>query len=192
MVRAGGSASWIIGDQGTTDPAEESVFLRLGEASRHGTCWWGMSMAPVGLQAHKLFRHWGAIPQKYMDGITEGCRSWLNQCWDEGIRLCRTLRSGWTGAHHRWSPPVSGVRRSGRGMRPAGGNSRSLRKLNAVSTSEVGKMDSFPNGLVVKKNARVVSLSVGVEKFSPEAVPSGVPLTGRGQKVTGTIYPLGM
>ena len=51
-----------------------------------------------------------------------------------------------------------------------------------VSTSEVGKMDSFPDGLVVKKNARVVSLSVGAEVF----------LIGRGQKVTGTMYPLGM
>ena len=46
-------------------------------------------------------------------------------------------------------PPVSGARRSGRGMRPAGWNSRSQRKLSVVSTSEVGKMDSFPDGLVV-------------------------------------------
>ena len=60
-----------------------------------------------------------------------------------------------------------------------------------VSTSEVGKMNSFPDGLVVKKNARVVSLSGDAEEFSPEAVSSGVPLKGRGQKVTGTIYPLG-
>ena len=86
---------------------------------------------------------------------------------------------------------MSGARRSGRGMRPAGGNSRSPRKSNVVSTSEVGKMDSFPDGLVVKKNARVVSLSVGAEVFSPEAVPRERPLLGRGQKVTGTVYPLG-
>ena len=55
-----------------------------------------------------------------------------------------------------------------------------------VSMSEVGKMDSFPDGLVVKKNARVVSLSGDAEEFFPEAVSSGVPLNGRGQKVTGT------
>ena len=60
-----------------------------------------------------------------------------------------------------------------------------------VSTSEVGKMDSFPDGLVVKKNARVVSLSVGAEVFSPEAVPSGGAPTGEGQKNTGTMHPLG-
>ena len=76
-------------------------------------------------------------------------------------------------------PPVSGARRSGRGMRPARGNSRSSRKLNVVSTSEVGKMDSLLDGLVVKKNARVVSLSIGAELFSPEAVPSGGAPTGK-------------
>ena len=58
-------------------------------------------------------------------------------------------------------PPVSGAWRSGRG------NSRSPRKLNVVSTSEVGKMDSFPDVLVVKKNASVVSLSVGAEERGP-------------------------
>ena len=42
-----------------------------------------------------------------------------------------------------------------------------------VSTSEVGKMDSFPDGLVVKKNDRVLSLSGDAEEFSPDAVSSG-------------------
>ena len=46
-------------DQGTTDPGGESVFL--GEVGRRGSCRWGMRMAPVGLRARKLFRHWGAI-----------------------------------------------------------------------------------------------------------------------------------
>ena len=65
---------------------------------------------------------------------------------------------------------MSGARRSGRGMRPAGGNGRSPRKLKVVSTSEVGKMDSldsFPDGLVVGQNARAVSLSVDAEVFPP-------------------------
>ena len=43
-------------------------------------------------------------------------------------------------------------------MRPAGGNSGSPRKLNVVSTSEIGKIDSFSDGLVVRKNARAVPL----------------------------------
>ena len=83
-------------------------------------------------------------------------------------------------------------------MQPAGWNSRSPKKLsgdyvatdNGVvpdgKTSEVGKMDSFPDGLVVKRNARVVPLS------GDEGMSSGVPLKGMGQKVTGTMYFLGM
>ena len=59
-------------------------------------------------------------------------------------------------------------------MRPAGGNSRSPKKLIVMSMSEVEKMDSldsFPDGLVVKRNTRVVSLSGNAEVFSPEAMP---------------------
>ena len=96
------------GSSGTRErltPAGESVFL--GEVSRRGSCRWGMSMAPVGLRAHKLFHLWGAIPQKYMGRITENCQSVLGRCWEEGIRLCRTLQSGWVGAQRRWSPPPS-------------------------------------------------------------------------------------
>ena len=62
--------------------------------------------------------------------------------------------------------PVSGARRSGRGIRPAGWNSRSPNKLSCDyvviensmvfegKTSEVGKLDSFSDGLVVKRNVR--------------------------------------
>ena len=66
------------GSSGTRErltPVEGSVLPRPAGANRHGSCWWGMSIAPVGLQAHKLFHHWGAIPQGYTDGISEGCRS---------------------------------------------------------------------------------------------------------------------
>ena len=56
-------------------------------------------------------------------------------------------------------------------MRPAGWNSRSPKKLrgdyvatdNGVvpdgKTSDIGKMDSFPDGLAVKRNASVVPLA---------------------------------
>ena len=43
-------------------------------------------------------------------------------------------------------------------------------------TSEVGKMDSFPDGLVVKKNARVVPLSGDEGMSHPESMSSRVPL----------------
>ena len=71
--------------------------------------------------------------------------------------------------------PVSGARRSGRGMRPAGGNSRSPKKLNVIYTGEVEMMDSldkFSDGLVVKRNDRAVA-EAEAEVFSPDAVPSG-------------------
>ena len=61
-------------------------------------------------------------------------------------------------------------------------------------TSEVGKMDSFPDGLVVKKNAliRVVPLSGDEGMSHHEGMSSGVPLKGMGQKVARTVYLLGM
>ena len=46
------------------------------EASRHGSCWWGVVLDPAGRRARRLFRHWGAIPRKLVDRITESCRSW--------------------------------------------------------------------------------------------------------------------
>ena len=73
-------------------------------------------------------------------------------------------------------PPVSGARRPRRGMRPAGWNSQSPKKLSVVSagkTSEVGKMDSFLGKLVVKRNARVIPLSGDEEMSPPEGVSSG-------------------
>ena len=82
------------GPSGTRErltPEEGSVLPRLRGANRRGSCRWGMSIAPAGLQAHKLFHHWGAIPQEHTDGLTEGCRSWLSRCWDGGIRLCPEL-----------------------------------------------------------------------------------------------------
>ena len=73
-------------------------------------------------------------------------------------------------------PSVSGARRSGRGNAACGGNNQSPRKSNVISTGEVEMMDSldkFSDGLVVKRNDRVVPLSAEAEVFSPEAVPSG-------------------
>ena len=92
-------------------------------------------------------------------------------------------------------------------MRPAGWNSRSPKKLsgdyvatdNGVvpdgKTSEVGKMNSFLDGLAVKRNTRVVPLSGDEGMSHPEGMSSGgggVPLKGMAQKVTGTMYLLVM
>ena len=67
-------------------------------------------------------------------------------------------------------PPMSGARRSGRGMQPAGG----IR-------------------LVVERNAGAVSLSADAEVFSPEAVPSGGAPIGEGPDCYGAHgHPRGM
>ena len=125
IVRAGGSASRIIGDQGTIDPGGEERASRSPGANRYGGHRWGMCMVPVGLRACKLFHHWGGIrqcfPQEYTNGITEGCRPWLSRCWDRGIGLFRTLRSGWTGSRHRWSPQCPELGDRGGGCSLQGG-----------------------------------------------------------------------
>ena len=93
------------GNRERLTPAGESVFM--GEASRRGSCRWGMTMAPVGLRACKLFRHWGAIPHKYMGRITEKCRSWPSRCWEEESN-CAGLsdRDGWGLTVGVWSSAI--------------------------------------------------------------------------------------
>ena len=117
--RTGGAGMWSTpGNEGWSGregqpPGSSGTKVRLtaagemvdrGEASRHGSCRWGVGLDTVGHRACMLFRHWGAIPHKFVDRITDSCRSGPSQCWEAGARLCRTLRSGWAGAHCRWCP----------------------------------------------------------------------------------------
>ena len=102
MVRAGRSASQIIGTKVQLTPAGERVDRR--EVTRHGSCRWGEGSDPAGLRTRRRFCHWGAIPWKFVDRITGSFRAGSQWCWEVGTRLCRLLRSGWAGAHHRWSP----------------------------------------------------------------------------------------
>ena len=109
MVRAGGSASWTIGNSGTTDPGGGGSMLpRPQGTDRYGCHRLGMHMAPVGLQTRRLFHHWGVIrqcfPQGYTNGLTEGCMFWLSRSWDRWIRLFKTLRLGWVGTCRRCLP----------------------------------------------------------------------------------------
>ena len=118
-IRTGGTGMWSTpGNEGWSGregqpPGSSGTKVRLtpagemvdqGEATQHGSCRWGVSLAPAELRARMLFRHWGAIPHKFVDRITASCRSGPSRCWKAGARLYRTLRSGWTGAHRRWSP----------------------------------------------------------------------------------------
>ena len=98
MVQVGGSAG-TIGTKVQLTPAGELV--DRGKVSRHGGCRWGVGSDTAGLRAHRLFRHCGAISRKLVDRITGSCRAGPKWCWEVGTR---SLRSGWIGAHHRWSP----------------------------------------------------------------------------------------
>ena len=100
--------------------------------------------------------------------------------------------------------PVSGARRSGRGMRPAGWNSRSPKKLSCDSvvtensmvsggkTSTVEKLDSFSDDLVVKKNVGDAPLPGDDVNSHPRVCPRWVLLKRIDRNFTGTLYLPGM
>ena len=171
MVRAGGSASRIIGDPGTIDPGGGE---RASPVTRSQPIWG----SPVG---HVLGSGWssstqafpplGSHPPVFPSGIHERDNQMMpalaQLVLGQRDRFVPDSPIGMGGSSPSLVPPVSGARRPRRGMRHAGWNSRSAKKLsgNYVATdndvvpdgktSEVGKMVSFPDGLVVKKNALI-------------------------------------
>ena len=84
---------------------------------------------------------------------------------------------------------MSGARKNGRGMLPAGGNRRSPQKVNEVPTDVIGKMVVVSDGPVVRENARVVHLSVEAEEFTLRDVPSRRVPTGEGSDSRGNCIP---
>ena len=208
MVRAGGSASRIIGDQGTIDPGGGGCASPVTRSQPiwgstvghvHGSGWSSSTQAFPPLRSHPpVFPSWiHERDNRRMPALAQPVLGQRDRVVPDSL-----IRMG--GSSPSLVPPVSGARRPRRGMWPAGWNSRSPKKLsgdyvateNGVvpdgKTSEVGKMDSFPDGLVVKRNARVVPLSGDEGMSHPRVCPRGVPLKGMGQKVTGTMYLLGM
>ena len=73
-------------------------------------------------------------------------------------------------------PPVSGARKHGRGMRPAGGDRRSLQ----------GGKDEH---MVVREKIGVLPLSVEAEEFSVRTVPKIRVPTGEGSVGSGNCVP---
>ena len=168
------SASRTIGDQGTTDP---------GRGERGSGINWPAWQLPVG---HENDPSWASITQAFPPLGSHPTEIPKQDNRELSVLARSVLRRrnpivpdspiGMGGGPPSVVPPVSGARLSGRGMRPAGCNSRSPRNVNVISTGEVEMMDSldnFSDGLVVKRNDRAVSLSAEAEVFSPEAVPSG-------------------
>ena len=77
-------------------------------------------------------------------------------------------------------PPVSGARKNGRGMRPAGGDRRSPPKVKDGQSDVSDRMIVASDGPVVQGNNRVVPPSVEAEELSLKTVPKNRVPTGEG------------
>ena len=117
--RPGHGVNRSSGTRERLTPAGQSVFL--GEIGRRGSCRWGMIIAPVGLRDASF----SAI------GEPSHRNTWAGLPRRNPIVPDSPIRMG--GGSPSVVPPVSGARRSGRGMRPDGGNSQSPKKLNVMS-----------------------------------------------------------
>ena len=189
MVRAGGSASRIIGDQGTIDagggvcasPVTRSQPIWGSPVGHvHGSGWSSSTQAFSPLGSHPPVFPSGIHKQdnRRMPALAQPVLGQRDRVVPDS-----PIRMG--GSSPSLVPPVSRARRPRRGMRPAGWNSRSPKKLsgdyvatdNGVvpdgKTSEVGKMDSFLDGLVVKRDSRVVPSSGDEGMSHPEGMSSG-------------------
>ena len=125
MVRAGGSASRIIGDQGSTDPGGG-----VGSSRRRPHSW--QLLVGCGLGSHwalegSLGRHWEASPRRIVDGMTDNCWTALNGCWEVGIDWCRSLQLRWMEALGRWFPRCPELGKIGGGCSLPEGFGRVLR-----------------------------------------------------------------
>ena len=86
-------------------------------------------------------------------------------------------------------PPVSGARKHGRGMRPAGGDRRSAQKVKDGHTDVREKIIVISDEPVVRENTGVVPLSVEAEEFSLRTVPKNRVPTGEGSDGSGNCVP---
>ena len=86
-------------------------------------------------------------------------------------------------------PPVSGARKHGRGMLPAGGDRRSPQKVKDGQTDVREDILVVSDGQVVRENTRVVPLSVEAEEFSLRTVPKTRVPTGEGSDGSGNCVP---
>ena len=144
MVWAGGSTSRIIGDQGMTDPGGGE---RVSPVVRCQPTWQlpvGHEHGPGWSSSTQAFPPLGSHPAGIHGRDNRGMPVLAQSVLGRRDRVVPDSPIGMGGSSPSVVPPVSGARRSGMGMRPAGWNSRSPRKLSVVSTSEVGKMEWCP------------------------------------------------
>ena len=174
MVRAGGSASRIIGDQGTTDPG----------GSRRGQPAWQL---PVG---RGLGHSWASSTHAFppLGSHPTEVRGQDNRQWPVRAKSVLGSRSpivpdspiGMIRGSLSVVPPVPGARKHRRGMRPAGGDRRSPQKVKDGHTDVSDRLIVILDGPVVRENTRVAPLSIEVEEFSLMTVPKKRVPTGEG------------
>ena len=134
MVLTGGSASRIIGDQGTTDPGGGE---RATPVTRSQPIWG----SPVGhvhgsgwSSSMQAFPPFGSHPPVFPSGIykqdNRRMPALAQPVLGQRDRVVPDSPIGMGGSSPSLVPPVSGARRPRRGMRPAGWNSRSSKKLS--------------------------------------------------------------
>ena len=92
MVRAGGSASWIIGDQGTTDPGGG-----VGGSRKNQSAW----QLPVG---RKLRPPLGSHPTEACGQDNQKLPGRTKMVLGSGNPIVPISPVGMDRAHHRWSP----------------------------------------------------------------------------------------
>ena len=179
-TRDGGSAPWTFNNSRTTDPGGGGG-ERAALAIRNRPVW----VSPVG-HAHgsgwspsmQAFPPLGSHPPVFSPGEHKRDNRMTHvlaqSIAGQTVRVVRDSPIGMGGSLPSLFTPVSGARRSGRGMRPAGWNSRSLKELSCdyvviensmvsgEKTSEVGKLHSFSDGLVGKRNVGDVPLQDAV------------------------------
>ena len=189
VVMTGGTGRWSApGNEGWPGregqpPGSLGTKVRLtqagemedqGEAGWHGSCRWGLATA--GHRARTLFRRWGAIPLMFVGRITDSCRSGPGRGWEATTVPDPPIGMG--GGPRSVGPPVSGARKNGRGMRPAGGDRRYPPKVRDGQSDVSDRMMIASDGPVGRGNNRVVPLSVEAEELSLKTVPKNRVPTG--------------
>ena len=174
MVRAGGSASRIIGDQCATDPGGG-----VGGSRRGQPAW----QLPVGC---KLGTGWASDTQVFPplgSHPTEACgqdnrklSGRTKMVLGSGNPIVPISPVGMDGGSSSVVPQVSGARKHGRGMWPAGGNRRFPQRAKDELTGE-------------GENTRKVPLSVEAEEFSLRTVPKIRITTEEGSDGSGEYIP---
>ena len=170
MVRAGGSASRIIGNQGTTDPGGGV------SGSRRGQLAWqlpvGRGLGPGRASSTQAFPPLGSHPMEAHGQDNRKLPGRTKVVLGSRNPIVPISLVGMDRGSSSVVPQVSGARKYGRGMRPVGGNRRFPQRVKDKLTEE-------------GENTRMVPLSVDAKEFSLRTVPKIRISTGEGSDGSG-------